>query len=56
MIIMIIKEGISKCGIMNMKSGKYQHSQGIKLPNNKEITEIDQTQGCKHLGALEIDG
>ena len=37
--------GIEKCGILVMKKGKYAKSDGIKLPNEKEIQEIDLEKG-----------
>ena len=38
-----------------MKKGKYAKSDGIKLPNEKEIQEINIEKGCKYLGVLEAD-
>ena len=42
--------GIQKCGILVMKKGKYAKSDGIKLPNEKEVQEIDLEKGYKCLG------
>ena len=47
--------GIEKCGILVMKKGKYAKSDGIKLPNEKEIQEIDLEKGYKYVGVLEAD-
>ena len=47
--------GIEKCGILLMKKGKYAKSDGVKLPNEKEIQEIDLEKGYKFLGVLEAD-
>ena len=47
--------GIEKCGILVMKKGKYAKSDGIKLPNENEIQEIDLEKGYKYLGVLEAD-
>ena len=47
--------GIEKRGILVMKKGKYAKSDGINLPNEKEIQEIDLQKGYKYLGVLEAD-
>ena len=46
---------MEKCGILVMKKGKYAKSDGIKLPNEKEIQEIDLEKGYKYLGVPEAD-
>ena len=48
--------GIDKCGILVMKRDRYKKSEGIKLPNDQEIKEIDVDNGYKYLGILEADG
>ena len=48
--------GISKCGILIMKKGKYKNSDGIKLPDQQQIQEVDVTKGYKYLGVLEAYG
>ena len=48
--------GIGKCGILVMKRGRYKKSEGIKLPNDQEIKEINVDHGYKYLGILEADG
>ena len=48
--------GIDKCGILVMKRGRYKNSEGIKLPNDQEIKEINLDNGYKYLGILEADG
>ena len=47
--------GIEKCGILVMKKGKYAKSNSVKLPNEKEIQEIDLEKGYKYLEVLEAD-
>ena len=47
--------GIVKCGMLVIKKGKYAESDGIKLPNEKEIQETDLENGYKYLGVLEAD-
>ena len=49
------KLGISKFGIMKMKSGGYYHSEGIQLPNDEEMKKIDQVQEYQYLGVLDAD-
>ena len=46
---------VEKCGMLVMKKGKYVKSDGIKLPNEQEIQEIDLEKGYKYLGVLETD-
>ena len=48
--------GIDNCGILVMKRGRYKKSEGIKLPNEEEIKQINVDNGCKYLGILEADG
>ena len=48
--------GIDKCGILVMKRSRYKQSEGIKLPNDQEIKEINVDNGYKYLGILETDG
>ena len=48
--------GLSKCGILIMKKGKHYHSEGIQLPNDEVMREIDMEEGYKYLGILEADG
>ena len=47
--------GIDKCGILVMKRGRYKKSEGIRLPNDQEIKEINVDNGYKYLGILEAD-
>ena len=48
--------GIEKCGMLIMKRGKFVKSEGIKLPNDEKIKEVDLDMGYKYLGILEADG
>ena len=48
--------GIDKCGILVMKRGRYTKSEGIKLPNDQKIKEINVDNGYKYLGILEAYG
>ena len=48
--------GINKCAILIMKRGKYVHSEGIKLPDDKKIKEVEINKGYMYLGILEADG
>ena len=48
--------GIKKCGVVVMKRGKLDKSQGIKLPDKRIIQSIgDDVDGYKYLGVLEAD-
>ena len=47
--------GIKKCGVLVMKKGRYHHSEGIEMPSQEKIREIDVQNGYKYL-ALEADG
>ena len=51
-----MKFGIKKCAILVMKRGKYVHSEGIKLPDDEQIKEVEIDKGYKYLGILEVDG
>ena len=48
--------GISKCATLVMKRGRYKSSDGIILPNEEVIKEVDMEEGYKYLGVLEADG
>ena len=39
-----------------MKKGRYHHSEGIEMPSQEKIREIDVDNGYKYLGVLEADG
>ena len=47
--------GIEKCRMLVKIKGKYAKSDGIKLPNEKKIQEIDLKKGYKYLGVLEAE-
>ena len=38
-----------------MKKGNHVSSNGVKMPDNEEIKDIDKDQGYKYLGVLEAD-
>ena len=46
--------GISKCAMVSLKRGKKVRCEGIRLPNDDEISEAE-SQGYKYLGVLEVD-
>ena len=48
--------GIKKCGVLVIKKGRYHHSEGIEMPSQEKIREIDVENGYKYLGVLEADG
>ena len=48
--------GIENCGMLMRKKGKYAKSEGIKLPNEYKLQEIELQRGCKDLEALEAGG
>ena len=41
--------GVDKCAVLVMKRGKIQHTDGIQLPDNKEIKQVDVQKGYKYL-------
>ena len=48
--------GIEKCAVMIMKRGKLIRSEGIKLPDRRNIRSIgEEGDGYKYLGVLEVD-
>ena len=47
--------GIEKCAMIQMKRGKFVISEGIELPNGKEIRSLDDQEGYKYLGILQFD-
>ena len=46
--------GIDKCAVVNISKGKTIQTEGIQLPDNKIIKDVDITS-YKHLGILESD-
>ena len=48
--------GISKCAVLIMKRGVLSRSEGIQLPNDELIKNIEEGEGYKYLGILESDG
>ena len=46
--------GIKKCGVVIMKRGKSNKTDGIVLPNGETIKEVEK-DGYKYLGILELD-
>ena len=46
--------GMRKCGILTMKRGKLVRSEGLKLPNNEVMKEVEK-EGYTYLGIVELD-
>lgn len=46
--------GLKKCGVLMMRRGKVQKSEGIELPSGEAMKEIEEG-GYKYLGILEMD-
>ena len=46
--------GMRKCGILTMKRGKRVRSEGLKLPNNEVMKEVEK-EGYTYLGLVELD-
>ena len=46
--------GIKKCGVLILKRGKIVKSDGIELPNDEVIKEVDEN-GYTYLGVVELD-
>ena len=44
--------GIEKCALGNIQTGKVTRTEGIQLPDEKNIKDIDET-GYKYLGIIE---
>ena len=46
--------GIDKCGVVIMKRGKLVECNGVELPNEEVIKQVEK-DGYKYLGVLELD-
>ena len=46
--------GMKKCGILTMKRGKVVRCEGIMLPNNEVMNEVEK-EGYTYLGIVELD-
>ena len=46
--------GLKKCGVVVLKKGKLVKFNGIHLPNQEIMKEVDEN-GCTYLGILELD-
>ena len=46
--------GINKCVVLIMKRGKFHYCKGIKLPDGQSIKGLDEGDGYKYLGMLEV--
>ena len=46
--------GLKKCGVVILKKGKLVKFNGIHLPNQEIMKEVDEN-GCTYLGILELD-
>ena len=47
--------GIDKCAVIVLKKGKLIKTEGITLPNGKEIKSLEEGEGYKYLGILEAE-
>ena len=47
--------GIDKCATIVLKRGKLVKSDGIKLPDEKEVKSLNEGDGYKYLGVTEAD-
>ena len=47
--------GIEKCAMLVMKSGKWNPTDGMKLPNQDKIRTLAENETNKYLGILEVD-
>ena len=47
--------GIDKCATIVLKRGKLVKSDGIKLPDGKEMKSLNEGDGYKYLGVTEAD-
>ena len=48
--------GISKYDTLMIKRGIISKSEGIQLPNDEFIKNIEEGEGYKYLGIMEADG
>lgn len=46
--------GMKKCGILTMKTGKVVRCEGVMLPNNEVMKEVEK-DGYTYLGIVELD-
>ena len=47
--------GIVKCATIVLKRGKLVKSDGINLPDGKEMKSLNEGDGYKYLGVTEAD-
>ena len=47
--------GIDNCGILEMKSGRYEGSEGIKLSDQWKVKEMDVENEYEYLGILKLN-
>ena len=47
--------GVEKCSQLIMKSGKWQMTDVMELPNREKIRTLGETETHKYLGILETD-
>ena len=50
-----VEFGLKKCGVVILKKGKVVRFDGIHLPNQEIMKEVDE-KGYTYLGILELDG
>ena len=49
-----VEFGMKKCGILTMKTGKVVRCEGVMLPNNEVMKEVEK-EGYTYLGIVELD-
>ena len=47
--------GISKCAVLVLDRGKITKTDGIRMPNDREIKNLERDKSYKYLGVLESD-
>ena len=51
----VMEFGIEKCAMVVMKSGKWQLTDGMELPNQDKIKALTENETYKYLGSFEVD-
>ena len=46
--------GLDKCAMLVLKRGKIVRTEGIELPDGKQMREVNLDR-CKYLGVLQLD-
>ena len=50
-----VEFGINRCAVLIMKRGKFHYCEEIKSPDGQSIKGLDEGDGHKYLGLLEVD-